>query len=364
MQFNNPSLNKKQNMTTLQLNKINGPVAFAACSPYRPARVRLLWAFARCASSYPGTRWRLCQRQYGRGKGCAPDLIPIGAQNTAIGRGALRANRQGSFNTGVGAGVLEANVNGVRNTATGFDALTRNAAGSDNTANGERVLSSLTQGSGNTAMGANALFNLTGGNSNIAIGAEAGYSLTTGNNNIYIGNKGVASEFNTIRIGTPGNARTFIGGINGAVVSGPPVVVNAGGQLGIATSSQRFKDEIKPMDKASEAILALKPVSFCYKKDIDPPGTPQFGLVAEDVEKVNPDLVMRDKEGKPFTVRYDAVNAMLLNEFLKAHRKIEKHGAAIVRQQEQIDALAAGLQKVSARLEMGKSAPRTVLNSQ
>jgi hypothetical protein len=287
-----------------------------------------------------------------------------GTNNTAIGRGALRANKQGSFNTAVGAGVLDANVNGARNTATGFEALTRNGAGSDNTANGDSVLSSLGQGTGNTAMGFGALLVLTSGNGNIAIGRSAGVSLTTGSNNIYIGNEGVASESNTIRIGAPLNVGTFIAGISGVGVTGLPVYVNAGGQLGTATSSQRFKDEIKPMDKASEAILGLKPVSFCYKKDIDPAGTRQFGLVAEDVEKVNPDLVVRDKEGKPYTVRYDAVNAMLLNEFLKAHRKIEKHGATIVRQQEQNEALTAGLQKVSAGLEVRKPAPRAVLNSQ
>ena len=249
--------------------------------------------------------------------------------------------------------------------ATGFQALTNNKTGSDNTANGDNVLASLTQGNSNTAMGAGALRGLTTDTGNIAIGRSAGTSLTAGSNNIYIGNNGVASESSTIRIGDSGNNRTFIAGISGvAVMGGMPVYVNAGGQLGLATPSQRFKDEIKPMDQASEAILGLKPVSFCYKKDIDPAGTRQFGLVAEDVEKVNPDLVMRDKEGKPYTVRYDAVNAMLLNEFLKAHRKIEKHGATIVRQQEQIDALAAGLQKVSTRLEVSKPAPRPVLNSQ
>ena len=290
--------------------------------------------------------------------------LTTGTNNTAIGRAALRANTQGNFNTAVGAGVLDANVSGDRNTATGFNALTNNRAGSDNTANGAGALAGLTGGSSNTAMGDSALGALTNGNGNIAIGDSAGAGLIgVGNNNIYIGNNG-ASENSTIRIGKPSNVRTFIAGISGVGVMGMPVSVNAGGQLGLATSSQRFKDEIKPMDQASEAILGLKPVSFCYKKDIDPAGTRQFGLVAEDVEKVNPDLVMRDKEGKPFTVRYDAVNAMLLNEFLKAHRKIEKHGTTIGRQQEQIDALAAGLQKVSARLEVSKPAPRHVLNSQ
>ena len=125
------------------------------------------------------------------------------------------------------------------------------------------------------------------------------------------------------------------------------------------------------MDKASEALFALKPVTFRYKKDIDPAGTSQFGLVAEEVERVNPDLVARDKEHKPYSVRYDQVNAMLLNEFLKEHkafveqqRKLEQQGATIARQQKQIEALAAGLQKVSAQLELRKPALQTVLNSQ
>jgi hypothetical protein len=153
-------------------------------------------------------------------------------------------------------------------------------------------------------------------------------------------------------------------------VNGLPVVVGGSGQLGVAASSRKFKDDIKPMEKASEAILGLKPVTFHYKKAIDPIGTAQFGLVAEEVEKVDPDLVIRDKEGKPYTVRYDQVNAMLLNEFLKEHRtvqeqecRLQKQETTIARQQEQIDALTAGLQKVSAQVEVSKSAPRTVLNN-
>jgi len=147
------------------------------------------------------------------------------------------------------------------------------------------------------------------------------------------------------------------------VVTGSPVVVNANGKLGVATSSQRFKDEIKPMDKASEAVLALKPVTFCYKQEIDPDRREQFGLVAEEVEKVNPDLVVRDAEGEIYAVRYDAVNAMLLNEFLKEHKTVQEQGATIARQQKQIDALTAGLRKVKAQIELSKPAPQTVLNN-
>jgi Chaperone of endosialidase len=115
--------------------------------------------------------------------------------------------------------------------------------------------------------------------------------------------------------------------------------------------------------KASEAILALKPVSFRYKKEVDPDGIPQFGLVAEDVEKVNPDLVARDADGKVYTVRHEAVNAMLLNEFLKEHGKVQKLEAAVAQQQKQIEALTAGLQKVSDQLELNKRAPRTVVSN-
>ena len=158
------------------------------------------------------------------------------------------------------------------------------------------------------------------------MGVSAGINLTTGSNNIDIGNAGVAGESNTIRIGTAGTqTATFIAGITGATVpGGVGVIVGNNGQLGTVVSSERFKDEIKPMDKASEAILALKPVTFRYKKELDPDGIPQFGLVAEEVEKVNPDLVARDEQGKAYTVRYEAVNAMLLNEFLKEHRKVQE----------------------------------------
>jgi hypothetical protein len=140
------------------------------------------------------------------------------------------------------------------------------------------------------------------------------------------------------------------------------VFVNSDNKLGTIMSSRRFKKDIKPMDNASEAILALQPVTFRYKKDFDPTGAAQFGLVAEDVAKVNPDLVVRDKEGKPYSVRYDQVNAMLLNEFLKEHRKNEQQETTIARQQKQIDALTVTVQKVSAQLALSKGVPQTVSN--
>jgi predicted ribosome quality control (RQC) complex YloA/Tae2 family protein len=199
------------------------------------------------------------------------------------------------------------------------------------------------------------------------LGPGAGKNLTTGNRNIDIGNDGVAGEAATIRIGTDREqTRTFIAAISGVAVSGTGVVVNAGGQLGVAASSARFKKDIKPMDNASEAILGLKPVSFHYKKDIDPAGTLQFGLVAEEVQKVNPDLVVHDKDGKPYTVRYEAVDAMLLNEFLKEHRKVEEltkdFQATVAQLTARLNEQATQIQKVSAQLEASKPAPQVVNN--
>src|SRR4029450_13368483 len=196
-------------------------------------------------------------------------------------------------------------------------------------------------------------------------------ALTTGDLNIDIGNVGVAAESNTIRIGTGGDqTRTFIAGITGTAVAGAAVKVNANGQLGVAPSSERFKADIKPMDKASEAVLALKPVTFSYKKEVDSTGIPQFGLVAEQVAKVNPAQVDRDGKGEIYTVRYEAVNAMLLNEFLKEHRTVQELEATVAQQQKEIQALTASLkeqasqiQKVSAQLEVSKPAPQMVINN-
>ena len=195
-------------------------------------------------------------------------------------------------------------------------------------------------------------------------------ALTTGSNNIDIGNGGMAAESSTIRIGTKLADRTFMAGISGKVVpAGVSVIVDTNGQLGTVVSSKRYKEEIKPMDKASEAILSLEPVTFRYKHELDPNDIPQFGLVAEDVEKVNPNLVARDEQGKAYTVRYEAVNAMLLNEFLKAHRRIEeqdarlgKQDAAIAKQQQQIEKLTATLQEVSNEVRLSKPAPKLAAN--
>ena len=244
-----------------------------------------------------------------------------GDSNTATGLLALRSNVSGFGNTATGSRSLDSNTTGNFNTANGIQALSNNTTGSGNTADGLRALESNTSGTGNTALGVDAGTHVTGGSYNTALGFAAGTAVTTANNVIAIGNN-VSGEnvSNTC----------YIGNIFGATSAlGTAVYVNSLGKLGTVVSSRRFKDEIQPMDKASEAILALKPVTFRYKQEIDPGRSPQFGLVAEDVEKANPDLVVRDREGKVNTVRYEAVNAMLLNEFLKEHRTVQEQGATI-----------------------------------
>src|SRR5215813_1762504 len=296
------------------------------------------------------------------------------SQNTAVGGAALFHNTTGFQNAALGVTALFSNTIGFHNTAIGIAALFSNTTGDHNTANGDLTLFANTTGSSNTVHGAHALTTNTTGDLNIALGDAAGENLT-GSNNIDISNGGVAAEANTIRIGNqvpftdregllhPGHSTTFVAGISGTTVSGTAVVVNNDGQLGVSPSSARFKDEIKPMDNASEAILALKSVTFRYKKDIDPTGKPQSGCVAEDVEQVNPDLVVRDKKGKAYTVRYDAVNAMLLNEFLKEHRKVHELEANAARQQEQIEALTTGLQKLIAEVEATRSRPEIAMDN-
>jgi hypothetical protein len=238
----------------------------------------------------------------------------------------------------------------------GFQALHNNTIGGANTAVGGTALQSNT-GGGNTAIGNGALFKNTTGDSNTALGISAGSGVTTGTNVICIGSDG-ANVNNSCFIGN-------IHGVTTAINDAIPVVIDSAGQLGTVSSSCRFKKDIATMEKSSEAILSLRPVTFHYKMDTK--GTPQFGLIAEEVAKVNPDLVVRDKKGEIYTVRYDAVNAMLLNEFLKEHQKIQELEATMVKQQkdfqaatthqqEQIEALTAGLQKVSAELGTSKFA--------
>jgi hypothetical protein len=295
------------------------------------------------------------------------------SENTAIGDLALTnndstGNGKAQFNTAVGAQALSTNTDGDSNNAIGFYALGFNTTGILNQAIGVSALLSNDIGSANTAVGDSALSQNVNGSFNTVIGYFAGASVE-GNDNIYIGAtsaNGVTSESSTIRIGDPTFVTScYIAGISGHIASGGmQVFVTGDGKLGTLTSSAQFKDNIKPMERASESIFALKPVTFRYKKAIDPLAIPQFGLVAEDVEKVNADLVVRDNEGKPYSVRYEQVNAMLLNEFLKEHKAVQEQGATIARLEKQVEALTAGLQKVSAQIELSKSAPQTVLDNQ
>ncbi|HWX18167.1 MAG TPA: tail fiber domain-containing protein [Chthoniobacterales bacterium] len=303
-----------------------------------------------------------------------------GFQNTANGYQALFNNTTGGNNTADGFDALYSNTTGFNNSAHGLQALKYTTTGNSNTANGEEALYSNTTGSNNTADGLQALNNNTTGSSNIALGFNAGFNLTTGSNNIDIGNTGAAGDSKKIRIGTRlTHTNTYIAGISGVTVAGGVgIIIDTNGHLGTVVSSKRFKDEIKSMDKASEVILALKPVTFRYKHELDPEGIPQFGLIAEQVEKVNPDLVARDAQGKVFTVRYEAVNAMLLNEFLKEHHKVQELETIVAQQRqeseaqrEEIKGLTAGLkehaaqiQKVSAQLELSKHAPQIVVSGQ
>jgi len=300
-----------------------------------------------------------------------------GFLNTANGALALFSNTIGIGNTAVGYYALFSNIRGGGNTAFGSGALEGNT-GNSNTAIGVRALERNTTGDVNTAIGAYALQRNEGGDSNnVALGYFAGGNVVNGINDIFIGNIGLDTDQNTIRIGTQVKATdfhgithnphvaTYIAGISETGVSGAPVLVSADGQLGIALSGVRFKEAIRPIDTASEAIFALNPVTFRYKEQFDPTQVPQFGLVAEEVEKVNPDLVRRDRDGKLQTVRYDAVNAMLLNEFLKEHKNVQELKAALAQQQKEITALIghikeqdARINRVSDQLEMSNAVPR------
>jgi Chaperone of endosialidase len=284
-----------------------------------------------------------------------------GSDNTAHGAGALESNT-GSENTAMGSGALLFNTTGNGSTATGFQALLNNTVANGNTAYGYQALSSnagsAATASFNTAIGYRALANQTSGTGNIALGGAAGDQITTGDDNIDIGSGGQFSDSRTIRIGEVQTA-TYIAAIAGVNEGGTgilPVYINNLGRLGTQppASSRRFKTKIKPIDKTSEAILALKPVTFQYKSDQT--DTPQFGLIAEDVAAVNPDLIVRDENGEVYSVRYEAVNAMLLNEFLKEHATVQEL-------KKEIAALKAGLQKLSAQIDLGAPPLQTVVTN-
>jgi hypothetical protein len=285
--------------------------------------------------------------------------------NTATGAGALLSNTTGEHNTGSGGFALFSNTTGVANTADGYEALLANTTGSYNTADGRGALLNNTTGGGNTAngltalgsninggsntaIGANALSSNTAGDDNTAVGSLAGFNIT-GSGNVCIG-QGVFGDGDV-------DDTTWIRNVYDSVAVTRTVYVNQDNKIGTLASTRRVKDDIKPMDNVSETILALKPVTFRYKREIDRYRAPQFGLIAEDVAQVNPDLITQDQNGEPYTVRYEAINAMLLNEFLKEHRKVEKLEATVLEQQKQVKALTAGLENVSAEIQMIKAAP-------
>ena len=281
----------------------------------------------------------------------------FGFQNIFAGGAAGNFGTSGSGNnTGLGFDALHSISSGSGNTAVGQGTLFANTTGSQNIAIGGQALQANTTGGNNVGIGIGALDSNTSGSGNIAIGVDAGLHVVTGNNNIFIGSQGVANDSSTngvILIGTQGtHTNTFIAGISGATAaSGVQVFVNSSGQLGTLTSSARFKQDIQAMDSVSEVLYSLETVTFRYKSELDSEGIPQFGLVAEEVAKVAPELVARDGQGKPYTVRYQAVDAMLLNEFLKQHRTVEKQKAEIQELTRSVAELKALLSKVTAAEE-------------
>jgi trimeric autotransporter adhesin len=325
---------------------------------------------------------------HGNGPFCASasgNATATGSENTALGYAALNANTTGDYNTASGYGTLLSNTTGYQNTASGsyalysstvgnhntasgFYALYSNTNGNSNTADGDNALYSNTTGYHNTASGSNALFsNSTGitnvafglealysnttGSNNIAVGTNAGYNLTYGNNNIDIGNEGVATEGGTIRIGTPDTqAATYIAGIENAKVTGAAVYVTSSGQLGVLASSERYKTAIAPMGANTEKLRQLRPVSFHLKSE--PKGAVQYGLIAEEVAKVYPELVIRDAAGAIQGVRYDELAPMLLNEVQKQQRASLLQAAKIASLERQLAGIQAALVKLQPKDEL------------
>jgi trimeric autotransporter adhesin len=306
----------------------------------------------------------LSDASFDTGIGAGALLFDNGGTNTAVGAGALFSNSTGSANNAVGAFALFSNVDSSFNNAHGRNALL-NSTGSQNNAMGDDAMESNTTGSFNTAIGDDALDNNVDGSNNVAIGDEAGVDLGVSVNNCIAINVPGAGPFAVL------DNTCFIGSIFDQPVSDvgtqEAVFVDQFNVIGIAASSRRFKHDIQPMDNASEAILALKPVTFKYNADKN--GRTQYGLIAEEVATVNPDLVVQHKDGEISTVRYEQVNAMLLNEFLKEHKKVQSLETTVALQAKGMEVLtaqlkeqAAQIQKVSAQLEVSKPAPQVVTN--
>jgi hypothetical protein len=294
-----------------------------------------------------------------------------GGGNLADGEYTMFSNTTGEFNVAVGYYTLYSNTTAFANTAVGATALFSNTVGTDNIAMGNGAAYGNTTGSGNIGIGGGSLSRnsigsgnvtvaeygleeLREGSYNIGIGYGAGWKLFRGDWNIYVGNNGVKeNESGTIRIGDYNrHTSTYIAGIRGVpVADGAEVVISRKGQLGTVSSSSRFNEDIQPMKDASDVLLSLQPVTFRYKKELDSLGTPQFGLVAEQVAKVDPDLVLCDDAGQPYAVRYEAVNAMLLNEFLKEHRKVEEQTGINRAQAAEIETLEKSVGRLVAAVQ-------------
>jgi len=277
-----------------------------------------------------------------------------GGINTASGAYAMYSNTTGYYNTASGLNALYSNTNGYYNTASGVSALYSNTTGSENTAAGISALTFNTTGNHNTASGANALQNNTTGSNNIALGYLAGLNLTTGSNNIIIGNTGVAADLNTLRIGVQGTqTRTFISGIRGTrVTGGQTVMVNANGQLGVTSSSQRYKENIQPMGDASNPLMQLRPVTFHYKQAEEDGSKPiQYGLIAEEVEQAMPDLVIYNKDGTPESVAYHLLPSLLLNEYQKQGHKLAAADARLAAAETELAETKSELAETKTRLE-------------
>jgi len=276
-------------------------------------------------------------------------LSESACHNTASGEDALYSDTSGSYNTATGFSSLFSNKTGDNNTAAGYQSLYYNATGSNNTASGYEALLTNASGSDNTALGAGALRSEKTGSNNIAVGYEAGYNLTTGSNNIEIGNTGQATDYNMIKIGVEGlQAKTFIAGIYKTSVSGSAVMVNSSGQLGVVVSSERFKTDITPMGSHSAKLQALRPVTFHLKTD--PHGAVQYGLIAEEVAKVYPDLVIRDETGQIDGVRYDELAPMLLNEMQEQQKAMAAQSERIAAQDERAAAQDTKIARLQEQL--------------
>ena len=278
-------------------------------------------------------------------------LNTVGVQNTANGSGALQANTNGRFNTASGANSLNKNNGGSANTANGVAALQENTTGNNNTASGVNALYNNTSGGNNTASGAGALFNNTTGSSNTAVGSGAGGNWTVGSNNIAVAAPGVAGEAATIRIGEQGvQTRTFIAGIRGTRVNrGQAVQVDANGQLGTSRSSIRYKEDVHSMGDASNPLMNLRPVTFRYKEAEPDGGKPiQYGLIAEEVEKVMPDLVIYNDKGTPESVAYEILPSLLLNEYQKQGRELAAAKARLEAMEAEMAAMRVVLNRLAA----------------